>query len=75
MHSTECRCSFNNAAVIVYFMASLRGLLAFVGRTKLMSMLFPFSSRMMEIQSKMAERALELLGLADGEVSFLLDVG
>ncbi|XP_007938572.1 probable 18S rRNA (guanine-N(7))-methyltransferase [Orycteropus afer afer] len=33
------------------------------------------NSRMIDIQTRMAERALELLGLPEGQPSFLLDVG
>lgn len=33
------------------------------------------SSRMMQIQMQMAERALELLALPEGQTSYILDVG
>lgn len=37
--------------------------------------LLPSSSRMIEIQSQMTERAVELLGLPEDRPCFLLDVG
>lgn len=33
------------------------------------------SSRIIEIQSRMSERALELLALPDGEPKYILDIG
>ena len=38
-------------------------------------MLFIFSSRMIEIQSQLSERAIELLALPDDRPCFILDVG
>ena len=40
-----------------------------------LSLFLPFSSRMIEIQSVMARRALELLSLNPGEPSHILDIG
>lgn len=37
--------------------------------------LFVDSSRMIEIQTQMSERAVELLNLPEGQPCFLLDVG
>ena len=34
-----------------------------------------FSTRMMEIQNNMSERAIELLGLAEDQPGFVLDIG
>ena len=36
---------------------------------------FLFSTRMMEIQNNMSERAIELLGLAEDQPGFVLDIG
>ena len=37
--------------------------------------MFIFSSRMIEIQSQLSERAIELLALPDDRPCFILDVG